>query len=391
MAPVDEATFRRYVEEALAHASDQFYLQLHPLGGLLATDVPSEARGRRLGQLLVQAIELLKPTGSAAPGESVGWRKYRYLRLRYLEGHPAEQVSAVLGLSERQARRDHRQALDALHAILWERHRAASAPDGDDLAAELARLSAAAPPVPTELARLVPEVVATVRPLAEQRGRRLELALAALPPVSVSPVILRQVLIGLLTVAADEAVGDPVRLATETTPRGCRVRVAFAARPEAAEAELMDSARRLAELNGASVRVEAGDGRVTATLDLVSLRPTTVLVVDDNPDLGQLFQRYLGPAYRVVQTADGAEAGKLALRERVDAVTLDVMMPTLDGWELLRRLRADPATADLPVVVCSVLREPSLARALGASAFVAKPVSPQLLRSAIEACRPPAP
>ena len=92
-----------------------------------------------------------------------------------------------------------------------------------------------------------------------------------------------------------------------------------------------------------------------------------------------------------MQTEDVAAVPELAARERPAAITLDVMTPAVDGWEALRRIKADRRTADVPVLVCSVLQEASLARALGAAGFIAKPVSPQQLRAALDQCRRPPP
>ncbi|MCL6521417.1 MAG: response regulator [Firmicutes bacterium] len=83
-----------------------------------------------------------------------------------------------------------------------------------------------------------------------------------------------------------------------------------------------------------------------------------VLAVDDKPYIRQLLATDLGlQGYTVLEAADGAEALELAARRRPDVVLLDLLMPGLDGYEVLRRLRADPATADLPVIILSARTE----------------------------------
>lgn len=57
------------------------------------------------------------------------------------------------------------------------------------------------------------------------------------------------------------------------------------------------------------------------------------------------------------------------------AIILDIMMPDTDGWELLQRLRTQPTTTNIPIIVCSVFNDPQLAYSLGASAFVSKPTN----------------
>ena len=80
--------------------------------------------------------------------------------------------------------------------------------------------------------------------------------------------------------------------------------------------------------------------------------PRTVLVVDDEREIRELCRVNLELAgYRVVEAADGADALEVVARDHPDFVFLDLMMPEVDGWEVLRRLRSDPATVSLPVVL----------------------------------------
>jgi signal transduction histidine kinase/CheY-like chemotaxis protein len=113
-----------------------------------------------------------------------------------------------------------------------------------------------------------------------------------------------------------------------------------------------------------------------------------ILVVDDDPVARDLLRRTLTRQGFAVTTADSGEEGlRLALEIRPAAITLDVMMPGLDGWAVLRRLKADPETADIPVVVVSLLQDGSLAYALGAAGFLSKPIERARLRSLLEGVR----
>jgi CheY-like chemotaxis protein len=120
------------------------------------------------------------------------------------------------------------------------------------------------------------------------------------------------------------------------------------------------------------------------TLTLPVVRPVTVLLVDDNPDTRRLFRRYLsGANYRAIEAGDGRHALELARQARPGAIVLDVMLPSQDGWEILQALRNDLTTEHIPVVVCSVLHQEELAEALGATAYLAKPVSRDALLAAL--------
>ena len=101
-----------------------------------------------------------------------------------------------------------------------------------------------------------------------------------------------------------------------------------------------------------------------------------VLVVDDDPAARDLLRRALErEGFAVTTAASGEEGLRLARTLHPAAITLDVMMPGLDGWAVLRELKDDAATAGIPVVVVSVLKDGSLAYALGAAGFLSKPVS----------------
>ena len=127
--------------------------------------------------------------------------------------------------------------------------------------------------------------------------------------------------------------------------------------------------------------------RFVATLTLPSGQAAVVLVVDDNADVIHLFRRYLEGIYDVVEASSGEQALRLAREIRPRLITLDVMMPAQDGWEVLQTLKHDPTTADVPIIVCSVLRERELAISLGAADFLAKPITGRQLVSALHRCR----
>jgi hypothetical protein len=108
----------------------------------------------------------------------------------------------------------------------------------------------------------------------------------------------------------------------------------------------------------------------------------TVLVVDDDPNALDLLGRTLqGAGMRVVTAGDGAEGLRLARSLRPAAITLDVMMPGMDGWEVLRQLKADASTRDIPVVMVTMTDDRALGYPLGATEFLTKPVQrSQLIR-----------
>ncbi len=112
-------------------------------------------------------------------------------------------------------------------------------------------------------------------------------------------------------------------------------------------------------------------------ISLPAIGKRTVLVVEDNPDMVYFYRRCTtGTSYRVVHVPVAQDVFESAADTRPDVIVLDVMLPDVDGWQLLSHLRGQAETRDIPIVVCSVVKEESLAIALGATAFLGKPVSP---------------
>jgi CheY-like chemotaxis protein/nitrogen-specific signal transduction histidine kinase len=114
-----------------------------------------------------------------------------------------------------------------------------------------------------------------------------------------------------------------------------------------------------------------------------NVRPA-VLIVDDDPAARDLLAANLkGAGYRVVHAASGEEALRLARTTRPDAITLDVMMPKPDGWEVLSALKADADLRDIPVVMVTVLSDRAIALSLGAVDVLTKPVNRARLTAVI--------
>jgi DNA-binding response OmpR family regulator len=121
----------------------------------------------------------------------------------------------------------------------------------------------------------------------------------------------------------------------------------------------------------------------------MSDEPRTVLVADDDEDILQLVSFRLERAgYTVVTAADGQQALAAAREHHPDLAVLDVMMPGLNGYEVTRQLRADPATAAIPVILLTArVQEAEVSRGFeaGADDYLRKPFSPQELRSRVQA------
>lgn len=114
-----------------------------------------------------------------------------------------------------------------------------------------------------------------------------------------------------------------------------------------------------------------------------------VLVVDDDPDARELLRRHLQRSgYAVRVAANGEEAMQLARTLRPDVVTLDVLMPQMDGWSVLSAMKEDAILAEIPVIMATVVDNQSIGFSLGAADYLIKPIDRDRLVRAVEKCCP---
>jgi len=118
-------------------------------------------------------------------------------------------------------------------------------------------------------------------------------------------------------------------------------------------------------------------------------RVATVLVVDDTPENLAVLSELLVPSYRVLVANSGPRALRLAQSEpRPDLILLDVMMPDMDGYSVLARLREDPATADVPVIfvtAMTAMEDEQRGFDLGAVDYITKPIRPPIVLARVKA------
>ncbi len=274
--------------------------------------------------------------------------------------------------------------------------------------------------------RLIDSVQGSVQPLAQKQGVELELELSAqLPDLYVDEMRLRQILYNLLSngikftpaggrvslkveLRADkfciEVTDTGVGIREEDLPRLFRE---FERMEESSQRKTEGTGlglaltKRLVELHGGTIRVESKPGagsKFTVSLPAFGGRSggkdadrvvpdapgeAPILVVDDDPAAAELIANPLRAAGLSVAIAHDASAAlEMAEQLAPAAITLDLHMPGVDGWAVLRQLKRSPATARIPVIVCSVVDEPSRALVLGATDCLIKPIAgDELLRS----------
>jgi len=113
-----------------------------------------------------------------------------------------------------------------------------------------------------------------------------------------------------------------------------------------------------------------------------------VFIIDDDPDIREIVQANLeGAGYAVVEARDGVEGLRMVHEENPDLVILDVLMPEVDGWEVMRRIQRDPRKAGLPVIMLTCVSEDAeVLRGLqeGALEYLTKPFQPENVVSSVK-------
>jgi signal transduction histidine kinase/DNA-binding response OmpR family regulator len=287
---------------------------------------------------------------------------------------------------------------------------------------------------------LIEEVLGTARPLAEQNNNRLSMECPqGLPSMEVDAMRLRQILLNLLSNACKFTKEGDINLKVSINSVDGRALVDFSvsdtgigmtpeqmgrlfeefsqgdastAREYGGTGLGLAITRRLCQMMGGDVTVTsepnrgstfvarlplsasaAVDAMAGYVADVSAIAPGTecVLVIDDDPTARELISDHLRQAGFVVITAPGGREGlKLARQYHPIAITLDVMMPDIDGWTVLAALRGDPQLSDIPVVMATIVDEHRHGMALGAAGYLTKPIDRDKLVDLIRRFQAPA-
>jgi signal transduction histidine kinase/DNA-binding response OmpR family regulator len=274
-----------------------------------------------------------------------------------------------------------------------------------------------------DVAELVRGVEGTVQPLVRKNENTLELAgLDGLGHMHSDATKLRQILFNLLSNASKFTQGGALRLEATRTTEGAQDWLVFRVSDtgigmdaeqlvrvfdEFSQADASTSreyggtglglaiTKQFCELLGGSITATSEPGRgSTFEVRLPQHAPgpreehaeagperaaleaeATVLAIDDDPAALDLVGRFLiGEGFGVITASGGEEGLRLARERRPDIITLDIVMPRMDGWAVLAELKADPDLADIPVILISITDDRNLGYALGASEYLTKPV-----------------
>ena len=283
----------------------------------------------------------------------------------------------------------------------------------------------------TSLQVIAGEVRDSLGPLAQKAGVTLSLAIAGgLPDLYVDPMRLKEILINLtsnaikftptggqITITGGRA-GDKIEVAVRDSGVGIapddldrlfrefeQIHTALPTKPQGTGLGLV-LVKKLAEIHGGTVGVTSEPGKgSTFTVSFPDLRrglapragiadpgaaeavaAPQVLIVDDDPRAAELIGTHLrGAGLSVAFASTADQAVRLAALLQPQAITLDILMPDGSGWSVLERLKQEPKTAAVPVVIISVVDEPQRGLMLGAAHCLVKPISGEALVSSLTA------
>ncbi|NLE43928.1 MAG: response regulator [Chloroflexi bacterium] len=388
MAVLSTEEIVSHLRRALRNLYVPVVLSRSPLVSLLSLEDEIDPSSE-LRRILKQTIEDLKPAGDAS-SHCHAWRTYEVLFYRYVEQLSRQEVAEQLGLSVRQTGREHRKALEALAYLVQpmcmgsvgSETKEIEQAEGNMQGSDLAWLGASRGGDWSDLYEELPNVLTLLEPLAAQYGTHVDILLdESLPHLAVHPTALRQILLGLATGILGGGTEGPLRISATQARSAVQIHVDAPCRqardrgPGARDKANWAITRKLAQLYRGTVSMRSSNQEAVATVSLPTNLQIPVLVIDDNADVIQLLQRYaLNTRYHVTATNDPAEALTMVEKLKPQVVCLDIMMPNLDGWDLLRALRSHASSADMRIIVCTVLAQEELASTLGANGYLRKPV-----------------
>jgi CheY-like chemotaxis protein len=384
---MERQTFIGLFKDLISRLYDRVAIETHPLAAFfpMAED-GSARRAEVVQQLILDEIEQLRPEGKEILVQSPEWRPYLILLNRYIGGQDPHEIAKSLYIGDRQFRRDHSRALQALSMRVWQKYfQPVNQPAGGeakDLFEDQGAFELHSEQL--DLNEVIRGVINLIERRLEIENVHLELALSPSPlQIFTDRILLRQILLSLLNYVLHLRGKSELTLRTEVG-KTMSMSILFDADEQWVsiqndEQDSLGFARRLSQRLPAKIYEiyppKDTSGPAEIRLIFPTFQPRTVLIVDDQAAAQKMFQRYLGRTnLEVIGITDPSEGLAMAQKIQPALLILDVMMPHIDGWEVLQTLKLNPETKHIPIIVCSAWGEPELARSLGAVAFLKKPV-----------------
>ena len=376
------------VNDAYNHLYDLVYLRTHALGSLLFPDLNQNIKERslKLHHLLLDVIKELNP-GPNAPISSPEWRRYRLMDLRFIQGLDTQSVADQLFISRRHLYREQLLCMDACAEIVKGRISSLNVVEVSNLEQspstenrlKMLQLEPAQSlrEQVVDANEVIQQTYTLISNLVLQKGLIFNFDLSPnLPNANIERNVLRQAIMGIFnSILINRQSGD-VWVSSKSAESSVVLSFKTRCSQDNFSEEGLKTLCELAEANKFEFSTQVSpEGETTFSVVLPSSPKQTIILADDNEDMRRLIHSYLHLLYTVIETSSGAEVVRLVHENQPFAVILDLMMPEMDGWEVLQRLVNNNKTAHIPIIVCSVLSMKELALSLGAAAFLPKPFS----------------
>jgi CheY-like chemotaxis protein/predicted DNA-binding protein (UPF0251 family) len=382
--------FKQELQEALSHLHDPDYVASETLCAAIGCDFQDGLPS--VQSAVLRAIERLEPPLDM-PFSALTKQIYDLLHNRFVLELTQEETAYRLDVSRRTVNRMQHRAVHTLAGALWEHGQAAEEGASDvqsldwhsQVQRELDSLRAKTPDALADVGEAISSVLGLMTPLTAKSGVCIEVK--SVQPglvAAVHPVLLQQVLISAVKRLAPHISDGQISIYARLEDGNAKITLTGTAAVEDGLSEA-DLTADIPMSRDMSVEACIDGSQIFVWITVLAPSKVTVLVVDDNEDMARFYRDCtIGTRYHIVHTAQGSGLPEIVEATNPDVIVLDVMLPDIDGWRLLMRLREAPETRSIPVIVCSVVREEDLALSLGAAGYLAKPVRPRQFVQALD-------
>lgn len=387
---MDFDIFENLVKDALYNMFDYASLESHLLldAGIKPPPDYKGSRGNFLKNILVDCIESLKPQDVDYDFTSNEWRSYIILSQRFIENVNSTELAKKLFLGERQIRRNQKKAIRAVALILWNKIQS----DNQDLPKEEINNGFV---INRELINLN-QVVQSVIDLLKNQFDQQSIDVRFMDPDNIvtiksDRIILRQIFIRIFHLFLQNRDFKQIKIYLDQKQDD--IELVFQLPDSNIDLESI-----LFYLHTQENMIQQWMNELNIQMDgckaldcyefiirFVSQEKKLILVVDDQEPALKMYERYLSKTnYKIYGLSKATKVLNKAIDLKPSLILLDIMMPKLDGWEVLQSLRVNEKTKNIPIVVCSAWGEPDLAKSLGANHFLRKPIVQRELLTILE-------
>jgi CheY-like chemotaxis protein len=386
---MDFDIFENLVKDALINMFDFAALETHPLidSGIKPPADYKGSRGDFLKGVLLECINSLKPTESEYDLFSMEWRAYVILSKRFIENVSSQALAKELSLGERQIRRNQKKAIRAVAMILWDRiqtDRSQSGevePNGFNINREM-----------INLIQVVQSVLDLLRNHFEQQSVTVTFNRPeSNPTINSDRIILRQLIIRFFHLFLQHSNCRQIEVWLEQKNEDVDLHFFLPGTKFNMDQFLtyLHTHENLINhwLNELNIQLDgfhSSEG-FQLIVRFVTQEKKLILVVDDQEPALKMYERYLSKTeFKIYGLSKATKVLSKAIELSPALILLDIMMPKLDGWEILQSLRLNEKTRHIPIIVCSAWGESEFARSLGADYFLKKPITQKELLDVLQ-------